>query len=99
MLDIEQLVDSGELFDDYYKLIRPLNTDCGMADVWLALNARTGNNKDDIDEAYRLDDSYLNEIGLLVAIKIYRPKNALDIEGEQRSRDEYMIGYNCHHTN
>ncbi len=34
-----------------------------------------------------------------MAIKIYRPQNALDIEGEQRFRDEYMIVFNCHHTN
>lgn len=99
MFDIEQLADSGELFDDYYKLIRPLNTDGGTADVWLALDVRTVKNKKDIDEAQELEDLYLNNIGLLVAIKIYRPKNALDIEGEQKFRDEYTIVFNCHHTN
>ncbi len=39
------------------------------------------------------------ESGMMVAIKIYRPKNALDIEGEQRFRDEYKIVHNCRHTN
>jgi serine/threonine protein kinase len=34
-----------------------------------------------------------------VAIKIYRPKNALDIEGEQRFRDEFKIVYECRHAN
>ena len=99
MFDIEQLADSGELFDNNYKLIRPLNTNGGTADVWLALDARTVKNKKDLGEAQLLEDSYLDRIGLLVAIKIYRPKNALDIEGEQRFRDEYMIVFNCHHAN
>ena len=36
---------------------------------------------------------------MLVAIKMYRPKNALDIEGEQRFRDEFKIAYDCHHAN
>ena len=99
MSDIEQLAGRGELFDDYYKLIRPLNTDGGTADVWLALDVRTVKSKKDIDEAHGLEESYLGSIGLLVAIKIYRPKNALDIEGEQKFRDEYTIVFNCHHTN
>ena len=94
MLDIEQFADSGELFDNHYKLIRSLNTDGGTADVWLALDAKTVKNKKDLDEAAYLEDAYLSAIGLLVAIKIYRPKNALDIEGEQKFADEYKIVYN-----
>lgn len=99
MLDIEQFADSGELFDNHYKLIRSLNTDGGTADVWLALDAKTVKNKKDLDEAAYLEDAYLSTIGLLVAIKIYRPKNALDIEGEQKFADEYKIVYNCNHSN
>lgn len=99
MLDIEQFADSGELFDNHYKLIRSLNTDGGTADVWLALDAKTVKNKKDLDEAAYLEDAYLSAIGLLVAIKIYRPKNALDIEGEQKFADEYKIVYNCNHSN
>ena len=34
-----------------------------------------------------------------MAIKIYRPKNALDIDGEQRFRDEFKIVYECRHEN
>ena len=99
MLDIEQFADSGELFDNHYKLIRSLNTDGGTADVWLALDAKTVKNKKDLDEAAYLEDAYLSTIGLLVAIKIYRPKNALDVEGEQKFADEYKIVYNCNHSN
>lgn len=47
----------------------------------------------------RMDEEDIGKEGLLVAIKVYRPQNALDIEGEQRFRDEYMIVFNCHHTN
>ena len=86
MLDIDQFADSGQLFDDHYKLIRPLNTDGGTADVWLAIDKVTVKNQEDLDEAPFLDDASLAKLGLLVAIKIYRPKNALDIEGVQRFR-------------
>lgn len=99
MFDIEKFIESDELLDNQYKLIRTLNTDGGTADVWLALDARTVKNKKDLDEASYLDDTQLSNIGLLVAIKIYRPKNALDIEGEERFCDEYTIVYNCHHSN
>lgn len=99
MLDIDQFADSGQLFDDHYKLIRPLNTDGGTADVWLAIDKVTVKNQEDLDEAPFLDDASLAKLGLLVAIKIYRPKNALDIEGVQRFREEYMIVFNCNHSN
>ena len=97
MISIEDLVEKGELFDGHYKLIRPLSTDGATADVWLALDTNT------IDSEYDEDGSTINgnafETGMLVAIKIYRPKNALDIEGEQRFRDEYKIVYECRHEN
>ena len=99
MFDIEQFADTGQLFDDHYKLIRPLNTDGGTADVWLAIDTVTVKNQEDLDEAPFLDDASLGRLGLLVAIKIYRPKNALDIEGVQRFREEYMIVFNCNHSN
>ena len=61
-----------------------MSSDGGTADVWLAVDTNT------IDEVY--DDSddrvtTLEETGIKVAIKIYRPKNALDL-GEQRFREE-----------
>ena len=90
MLDIDTLLRSKQLFDGHYKLLRPLSTDGATADVWLALDTNTI----DID-ADETDESS----GMLVAIKIYRPKNALDIEGEQRFRDEYKIAHECRHTN
>lgn len=86
----------GNIFDGRYKLIRPLSTDGATADVWLALDTNTIDTEysDDYEEQEQREDS-----GMLVAIKIYRPKNALDIEGEQRFRDEFKIAYDCHHAN
>ncbi len=90
MLDIKEFIASDKLFDVHYRLLRPLSTDGGTADVWLALDMNTiDKNADETDESS----------GMLVAIKIYRPKNALDIEGEQRFRDEYKIAHECRHTN
>ncbi len=98
MLNIEEFAKTGQLFDQRYQLLRPLSTDGGTADVWLAVDTNTIDMPDMGDD----DDARLEvprtETGLKVAIKVYRPKNALDIEGEQRFRDEYKIVFNCHHT-
>ena len=99
MLNIEDFADSKELFDGHYTLIRPLSVDGATADVWLALDMNTVTEEIGADEIVRLNDDEIEKLGLMVAIKIYRPQNALDIEGEQRFRDEYMIVYNCNHTN
>jgi len=99
MLDIELLAASGKAFDGHYKLIRPLSTDGGTADVWLALDLNTVNNPDTVGDLPHMHDDEIEQLGLIVAIKIYRPQNALDVEGEQRFREEYMIVFNCHHTN
>ncbi len=90
MLDFEALLRSDQLFDGHYKLIRTLSTDGATADVWLALDMNT------IDQNAQENDE---SSGMLVAIKIYRPKNALDQEGEQRFRDEYKIAHECRHVN
>lgn len=98
MLNIEEFSKSDKLFDGHYKLLRPLSTDGGTADVWLAIDTNTIDSpldSDSEDPAHRKDDNS----GMLVAIKIYRPKNALDVEGEQRFRDEYKIVYECRHAN
>lgn len=97
MLNIEDSIQEGELFDGHYKLIRPLSTDGATADVWLALDINTIDTE--IDEDEDPDQGKSEESGMLVAIKIYRPKNALDIEGEQRFRDEFKIVYECRHEN
>lgn len=99
MIDIESLAKNGELFDGHYLLIRPLSVDGATADVWLALDANTVTDSGILTSNVLLRDWEYEKLGLVVAIKIYRPQNALDIEGEQRFRDEYMIVYNCHHTN
>lgn len=94
MINIEEFSKTNELFDGHYKLIRPLSTDGGTADVWLAIDTNTIDSSMDSDE----ERSDINS-GMLVAIKIYRPKNALDVEGEQIFRDEYKIVYECRHAN
>jgi len=99
MLNIEQFINSDELFDGHYALIRPLSVDGATADVWLALDTNTVTEDVKVPDIARLQDSEIEKLGLVVAIKIYRPQNALDIEGEQRFRDEYMIVFNCNHTN
>lgn len=100
MIDLAQLAQKSELFDGRYKLLRPLSTAGGTADVWLALDANTVNNRERLFQPEPLTDEDVEELqGLRVAIKIYRPKNALDIEGEQQFRDEFKIVFNCHHVN
>ena len=90
-LDLEQLAESEELFDGHYKLLYPLNTDGATADIWLAVDTNTV----DDDESDNIDE----EQGLKVAIKVYRPQNALDIEGVQRFRNEFKVVFNCQHSN
>lgn len=97
MRNIEEYISEDKVFDGHYKLLHPLSTDGATADVWLALDTNT------IDAEYDENEEIIHEkgdeSGMLVAIKIYRPKNALDIEGEQRFRDEYKIVYECRHEN
>lgn len=93
MLDINALIRSDKLFDGHYRLLRPLSTDGATADVWLAIDTNTIDTESDSEYE---DDS---ESGMLVAIKIYRPKNALDVEGERRFREEFRIVYECRHEN
>ena len=99
MLDIKEYIANGKAFDGKYRLIRPLSTAGGTADVWLALDLNTVKNPDSVKDLHGLTDDQIEALGLIVAIKVYRPQNALDIEGEQRFREEYMIVFNCHHTN
>ena len=91
MLDLEQLAESEELFDGHYRLMYPLSTDGATADIWLAVDTNTV----DDDESDYNDE----EQGLKVAIKVYRPQNALDIEGTQRFRNEFKVVFNCQHSN
>lgn len=97
MLDIDTLLGTEQLFDSHYKLLRPLSTDGATADVWLAIDTNTIDTEYD-EKNYTIHNKD-DESGMLVAIKIYRPKNALDIDGEQRFRDEYKIVYECRHEN
>lgn len=94
MIDFDALLKGDSLFDGHYKLIRQVSTDGATADVWLAVDVNTIDKQ--VGETW---SEAAENTGMLVAIKIYRPKNALDIEGEQRFRDEFKIVYECRHAN
>lgn len=94
MIEIREHESETKIFDGHYQLLRPLSTEGGTADVWLAIDTNTIDSSIDSEGGTSSSDS-----GMLVAIKIYRPKNALDIDGEQRFRDEFKIVYECRHEN
>ncbi len=87
MLDINEIFENGELFDGHYKLLKSLSTSGGSADVWLAIDINT------------LDETGDETKATKVAIKIYRPKNIIDIEGEYQFRKEFKKVFGCHHGN
>lgn len=95
MKENKSVIYTGVLFDGRYRLLRPLSSDGGTADVWLALDTNT---IDDVYDEATDQTKSLEDTGIKVAIKIYRPHNALDL-GEQRFREEFKIVFNCHHTN
>lgn len=87
MFDINELFVKGLPFDGHYKLIDLLNTSGGSADVWLAIDLNTVDDTGDESKATK------------VVIKIYRPKNMIDVEGEYRFRQEFKKVFGCHHEN
>ena len=84
MMDITAFTKSNKLFDGHYQLLRPLSTDGGTADVWLAIDVNT------VDISIDEENTTGQDTGMLVAIKIYRPKNALDIDGESTSANKLL---------
>lgn len=96
MQDLSKYIDGELLFDGHYRLIKLLSAEGGTADVWLAENYESVDTKlsEDTDDVIRVDGT-----GVLVAIKIYRPRNILDVDGEQNFRSEFKTIFNCHHTN
>ena len=93
---LNKYINGEFLFDGHYRLIKLLSTEGGTADVWLAENYESVDTKisEDTDDIIRVDGT-----GVLVAIKIYRPKNIIDVDGEQSFRAEFKTIFNCHHTN
>lgn len=87
MLDINDIFEKGLPFDGHYKLVDLLSTAGGSADVWLAIDLNT------------IDDSNDESKATKVVIKIYRPKNMIDIEGEYQFRKEFKKVFGCHHEN
>lgn len=87
MLNICEIFDKGLPFDGHYKLIDLLSTAGGSADVWLAIDLNT------------IDESGDESMATRVVIKIYRPKNMIDIEGEYQFRKEFKKVFGCHHEN
>lgn len=96
MQNFNKYIYEGLLFDGRYRLIKLLSTEGGTADVWLAENYDSIDTKlsEDTDDIIRVEGS-----GVLVAIKIYRPKNILDIDGEHNFRSEFKTIFNCRHSN
>lgn len=96
MIDIEKYIDEKGLFDGRYKLLHLLSSEGGTADIWLAEDRNTTIKifDDEKGEAVEVPSS-----GIRVAIKIYRPKNLLDIEGEQFFIKEFQTAFDCHHEN
>ena len=78
---------AGQLLDGHYKLLKLLSNAGGSADVWLAIDTNTVEESTDEDQATK------------VAIKIYRPKNIIDVEGEYQFRNEFKRVFGCHHEN
>lgn len=96
MNNLDKYISGQELFDGHYRLLELLSSKGGTADVWLAENSES------VETEFReaTEDVVRKEgTGVLVAIKIYRPKNLLDVEGEQAFRQEFKTIFNCHHTN
>ena len=87
MAVIQNIFDQNIPFDGHYKLLRLLSTSGGSADVWLAIDLNT------VDES--ADESSATK----VVIKIYRPKNIIDVEGEFQFRNEFKKVFGCHHEN
>lgn len=96
MQDLSKYISGDVLFDGHYRLIKLLSAEGGTADVWLAENYESVETKisEETDDVVRVEGT-----GVLVAIKIYRPKNILDVDGEQSFRAEFKTIFNCHHAN
>lgn len=85
----------NDLLDNRYRLVKRLSDEGATADVWLAIDTLTLDKKIDEDTGAVADE----DSGARVAIKIYRPKNALDVEGESLFVKEFKTAYNCQHEN
>ena len=93
----EDLLNQNGLFDNRYRLVKRLSDEGATADVWLAIDTFMLEKK--IDDEDDTGGVAVEDSGTRVAIKIYRPKNALDVEGESLFVKEFKTAYNCQHEN
>ena len=96
-MTIENQLDPNGLFDNRYRLIKRLSDEGATADVWLAIDTFTLDKR--LNDENNVTTVADEDSGTRVAIKIYRPKNALDVEGESLFRKEFKTAYNCQHEN
>ncbi len=96
-MTIENLLEPNGLFDNRYRLIKRLSDEGATADVWLAIDTFTLDKR--LNDENNATTVANEDSGSRVAIKIYRPKNALDVEGESLFVKEFKTAYNCQHEN
>lgn len=94
---IADLLNQNGLFDNRYRLIKRLSDEGATADVWLAVDTFTLDKR--LNDENNVETVADEDSGTRVAIKIYRPKNALDVEGESLFVKEFKTAYNCQHEN
>ena len=90
MLDIYQFANSGRLFDNQYRLIRPLSTDGGTADVWLALDANTVSDPDSIGDLTHLHDDEI-EGGLSARLRAFPEREGLCSRAQTPQRQGHPV--------
>lgn len=93
MIDIHPYHYGDQLFDNRYRLEKPLGEDDATKDVWLAIDYNTIPRNE--AGGLVIDESS----GLRVVIKIYQTEHELDAWSEQRFQEEFKILQRCQHPN
>ena len=84
MIDIENFSKSNKLFDGHYQLLRPLSTDGGTADVWLAIDVNT------VDVSVEEDEKRLQVLRDIIAEVGYTKQDNEEVKRNVR-RDLYNV--------
>ena len=56
-MEIKEYANSSKLFDGHFRLLRPLSTDGGTADVWLAIDTNTIDSLSEDEDNMDVNDS------------------------------------------